>query len=71
VKRACRFLLHLPLQADVGDDTGSWRRMRRATHEALNKGHITEYRPLQEKEAVILIDGMLRNPVGWESELHR
>ena len=43
--------------------------MRRAIHEALNKGRIAEYHPLHEKEAVILIDGMLQNPAGWKGEL--
>ena len=42
----------------------NWRKMCRATHEALNKGRVTQYRPLHEKEAVILIDGMLQNPGG-------
>ena len=50
------------------DNNDSWRRMRRATHEALNKGRLAEYRPLHEKEAVLLIDGILRNPAGWEGE---
>ena len=45
--------------------------MRRATQEALSKGHLTEYHPLHEKEALLLIDGMLRNPAGWEGEIYR
>jgi len=45
--------------------------MRRATHEAVNKGRVADYYPLQEKEALLLIDGMLRNPAGWEGELRR
>jgi len=49
----------------------SWRRMRRASQEALTKARVTEFYPLQEKEAVILIDGMLQNPTGWDGELRR
>ena len=45
--------------------------MRRATHEALNKTRVTEYHSLHEKEALLTIDGMLRNPAGWKDELHR
>ena len=45
--------------------------MRRATHEALNKGRLADYHPLHEKEALIMIDSMLQNPAGWEGELYR
>ena len=49
----------------------SWRRMRRASQEALNKTRATEFYPLQEKEAVMLIDGMLQNPKSWDGEFRR
>ena len=52
-------------------DHFSWRRMRRASHEALNKSRVTEFYPLHVKEAVVLIDGMLQNPSGWEGEFRR
>ena len=45
--------------------------MRRAAHEALSEGCITERHPVHEKEALLLIDGMLRNPAGGEGKLHR
>ena len=48
-----------------------WQRMRRASQEALNKAHGTEFYPLHEKEAVVMIDGMLQNPKGWDKELRR
>ena len=48
-----------------------WQRMRRASHEALNKTRVTEFYPLQEKEAVVMIDGMLQNPKGWDGEFRR
>ena len=49
----------------------SWQRMRRTSQEALNKIHVTEFYPLQEKEAVILVDGMLQNPNDWDGEFRR
>ena len=49
----------------------SWRRMRRASHEALTKSRATEFYPVQTKEAVALIDGILQNPSGWEGEFRR
>ena len=49
----------------------SWRRMRRASQEALTKTRVTEFHPLHEKEAVRLIGGMLQNPNGWRGEIRR
>ena len=49
----------------------SWRRMRRASQEALNKTRATEFFALHEKEAASLIDGMLQNPKGWGGEFRR
>src|SRR5712691_9712057 len=37
----------------------SWRRMRRATHEALTKRVVQNYHPLQTKEATILSSSLL------------
>ena len=45
--------------------------MRRATQEALTKGRVTDFYPIHEKEALIMVDGMLRNPAGWEGEVRR
>ena len=45
--------------------------MRRASQEALHKTRATEFYPLQEKEAVLLIYGMLQNPKSWEGEFRR
>jgi len=45
--------------------------MRRASQEALTKTCAAEFYPLQEKEAVLLINGMLQNPKGWDGELRR
>jgi len=45
--------------------------MRRASQEALSKTRVTEFHPLHEKEAVMLIDGMLQNSKGWDWEFLR
>ena len=39
----------------------SWRRLRRASHEALTKRVIRNYHPIQMKEATILVSSLLRN----------
>ena len=44
------------------DDEHSFRTLRRACHEALNKTRVTEFYPLHAKEIVRLIDGILENP---------
>ena len=53
------------------DDEHSFRRMRRANHEALNKTRVTEYYPLHAKEAARLVDGILQNPNKWNVEFIR
>ena len=45
--------------------------MRRASHEAVHKGRIAEYGPIQMKEAILFVDGIFRNPASWEDELRR
>ena len=40
----------------------SWRRMRRASHEALTKSVVQQYHPIQLKEANILATSLLKNP---------
>ncbi|KAF8634716.1 hypothetical protein AX17_004119 [Amanita inopinata Kibby_2008] len=63
----CRGLF-LPLMSASND---LFRRMRRAAHEALSKARVTEYGPMQERGAVILVDEMLRHPEKWENQLLR
>ena len=53
------------------DDGHSFRRMRRAGHEALNKTRVTEFHLLHAKEAVRLIDGLLQNPKKLDLEFIR
>ena len=64
----CTDLLHLRCTTD---DKHSYRRMRRACHEALNKKSVTEFYPLHAKEAVKLIDDILQNPEKWNIEFLR
>ena len=40
----------------------SWRRMRRASHDALTKAVVQRYCPIQTKEANILVTSLLTNP---------
>ncbi|KAJ7611372.1 cytochrome P450 [Mycena polygramma] len=48
-----------------------WRRMRRAGHEGLNKQVASQFHALQSKEALLLIDGMLRQPHLWNEHIRR
>lgn len=47
-----------------------WRRARRAAHEAMTRGRVIEYSPIQSRQAVLLVDGILRRPQNWENEIH-
>ena len=64
----CVESLHLRYTAD---DEHSFRRTRRASHEALNKTRVTDFNPLHAKETARLIDGILQNPNKWEEEILR
>ena len=48
----------------------SWRRMRRAAHEALAKRVVQNYHPLQTKEATILVSSLLSPSAGLNLEKH-
>lgn len=45
--------------------------MRRAAHEALGGEAIENYYPTQVTEAVILTDGLLKNPSGWDGHIRK
>ena len=46
--------------------------MRRAGNEVLSEmSRGAEFHPIQLKEAVLLTDGLLQNPVGWDGEFRR
>ena len=49
----------------------SWRRMRRAAHEALTKVAVQRYHPIQTKEATILVSALLENPENREQHIQR
>ena len=44
----------------MSDSLDSWRRLRRAAHEALTKRAIQNYQPIQTKEATILLSSLLK-----------
>ena len=48
-----------------------WRRMRRATHEALNKVAVQRYHPIETKEATILVSTLLTNTESLEQHIRR
>jgi len=54
--------------ADLGD---SWRRLRKAAHEGLNKGVVHRFHPTQHIEGVLLACGLLAEPDNWDGHLHR
>jgi cytochrome P450 len=49
----------------------SWRRMRRASHEAFTKVAVQRYQPIQTKEATILVSALLANPENREQHVKR
>ncbi|KAH8817738.1 cytochrome P450 [Flagelloscypha sp. PMI_526] len=48
-----------------------WRRMRRAAHEGLYSHAAENYYTLQETEATVLVDGLLRDADAWDDHLKR
>jgi hypothetical protein len=48
----------------------SWRRMRRAAHEALTKRAIQNYHPIQTKEATVLISSLLTPSTNLKQDRH-
>ena len=49
----------------------SWRRMRRAAHEALTKVAVQRYHPVQTKEAILMVSALLANPENQEEHIKR
>ena len=49
----------------------SWRRHRRAAHEALTKSIVRDYHPTYRKEAIILASSILDNPGALTKHLSR
>ena len=51
--------------------SSSWRRMRKAAHEGLNKGVVKDFYETQTKEALILAAAGLDAPAQWDNHLRR
>ncbi|KAJ7493621.1 cytochrome P450 [Mycena latifolia] len=49
----------------------TWRRMRRAAHEGLNKSVAHKFYPIQAREAILLTHGLLVNPNEWDNHFRR
>ena len=49
----------------------SWRRMRRSSNGALTKMAVQRYRPIQTKEATILVSALLTNPENRVQHIQR
>ena len=45
----------------TSDFLNSWRRLRRAAHDALTKKAIQSYHPIQTKEATLLVSSLLKH----------
>lgn len=50
---------------------GSWRRMRRAAHNGLSAKAAEGYAPLQEKEVIHLVHGLLHEKGNIDPQLRR
>ncbi|KAF5384030.1 hypothetical protein D9757_006947 [Collybiopsis confluens] len=49
----------------------TWRRMRRAAHQGLHQNAVEKYKPIQAKEALILINDLLMDPDDWVKHVRR
>lgn len=54
----------------MSESLNSWRRFRRAAHEALTKRAIQNYHPIQMKEATLLVSSLLRNSANHKQDWH-
>jgi cytochrome P450 len=62
---------HRPLALSTFAYFYSWRRMRRAAHEALTKVAVQRYHPVQTKEATLMVSAFLANPENREEHIQR
>jgi len=51
--------------------SSSWRRMRKAAHEGLNKGVIKDFHETQTREALLLAASGLAEPAQWDKHIRR
>ena len=54
----------------TSESLNSWRRVRRASHEALTKRVIQNYHPIQMKEATILVSSLLKHSTDHKQDGH-
>jgi hypothetical protein len=52
------------------ESLNSWRRLRRAAHEALTKRAVQNYHPIQMKEATILVSSLLKPSANLRQDGH-
>ena len=57
-------------RSDDNAPLNSWRRMRRAAHEALTKRAVKNYQPIQTKEATILVSSLLMPSANLKQASH-
>ncbi len=57
-------------RGDSAHVLNSWRRMRRAAHEALTKKAVQNYHPIQMKEATVLISTLLKPSTDRNQDRH-
>ena len=66
------FVSHLTrVWHDLTIASSSWRRMRKAAHEGLNKGVVKDFYEPQTKEALLLAAAGLAEPAQWDKHLRR
>ncbi|KAJ3797608.1 cytochrome P450 [Lentinula aff. detonsa] len=49
----------------------TWRRMRRAAHQGLHQNAVEKYKPIQTKEAMLLLNDLFQKPDGWVDHVRR
>jgi uncharacterized protein (UPF0147 family) len=57
-------------RGDPAHDLNSWRRVRRAAHEALTKKAVQNYHSIQMKEATVLISTLLKPSTDRNQDRH-
>ncbi|KAJ3810819.1 cytochrome P450 [Lentinula aff. lateritia] len=49
----------------------TWRRMRRAAHQGLHQNAVEKYKPIQTKEATLLLNDLLQDSGNWVEHVRR
>ncbi|TCD61907.1 hypothetical protein EIP91_007721 [Steccherinum ochraceum] len=49
----------------------TWRKFRKAAHEGLTPKAVQSYTRFQERESVILVEALAKEPAGWSGHLNR